>query len=691
MKRLSTPIVSRVCGPSVACAVLGLALSMEGISLAGAQDLMKFRVVNDWGSGFEAHIEITNPNNYSMEEWRFEFDFDRTISSLWNADIESHTGNHYVIRPPSWDKTLPPEATISFGFIGAPGHVTASPANPVLRTDGILPVPEPTPPPAPPPDPPEPIPDPGTPPAVSVNIDNVNITYAVQNDWGSGFQALVTVRNNRSELIGDWILEFDLASQINALWDGVVSDHTGLRYAVTPPNWKKDIQAGETIQFGFVASPGALTQPAVNIVFNGTPPTPPAPGLVPPAPEPPPLPPVPAPEPTPDPVPPPAPPPQIGSRIICGYYPEWGIYQRNYQVADIPAEKLNVVNYAFADVSEQGEVCVYDSWAAVEKAFPGDTWDQPLRGNYNQLLKLKALYPHLVTMISVGGWTLSGRFSDAALTESSRNRFALSAMTFITRYGFDGVDIDWEYPVGGGLDSNKYRPEDKRNFTLLLQELRRQLDALGQQQGRPYYLSIAAPAGYQMIANIEPFAIAQTVNWINLMTYDFHGGWDAITGHLAPLWAPAGDLLNSHSAVQLYLDAGVPAQKIVVGVPFYSRSWRGVPPANNGLYQPAGGVPMGTWDDTGMFDYWDITARLTAQPDTYKLFWDDLAKVPYIYAASLSGGVFITYENANSIQWKAAYVRERSLGGMMFWDLSGDAQDEPASLLSVIHRELFGD
>lgn len=670
-----------------AAALFGLML----VSHLSAQT--RFQVGNDWGSGFEAAIDITNPGDSAIDDWRLEFDFERAISSIWNAEIEQHDGQHYVIKPPSWAKQIPGHATVSFGFIGSPGDVSVEPRNIILRGDagsGASPT-QPGPSPAPSPSPSQP---PLPPSSVTVDIENVQIVFTVQSDWESGYQGQVSLRNTGAGSITDWKVSFDLDAGISSLWDGILAGPVGSTYTVSPPNWKKEIQAGETAQFGFVAAPGGMLRGIANITFNGMAgspapepppvPTPPPGPVTPPAPAP-------VPPPPPAPTPSPAPPPQIDSRIICGYYPEWGIYQRNYQVADIPAEKLNVINYAFADVSAQGEVCVYDSWAAVEKAFPGDTWDQPLRGNYNQLLKLKALYPHLVTMISVGGWTLSGRFSDAALTEASRNRFALSAMTFITRYGFDGVDIDWEYPVGGGLDSNKYRPEDKRNFSLLLQELRRQLDALGQQQGRTYYLSIAAPAGYQMIANIEPSAIAQTVNWINLMTYDFHGGWETVTGHLAPLWAPAGDLLNVHSAVQIYLDAGVPAQKIVVGVPFYGRSWRGVPPANNGLYQPAGGVPMGTWDDTGVFDYGDIAGRLTSQPDTYMRFRDDLAQVPYIYAASLSGGVFITYEDAISIQWKAAYVRERNLGGMMFWDLSGDARDEMASLLSVIHRELSGD
>jgi chitinase len=119
-------------------------------------------------------------------------------------------------------------------------------------------------------------------------------------------------------------------------------------------------------------------------------------------------------------------------------------------------------------------------------------------------------------MISVGGWTLSSKFSDVALTAQSRTRFAQSAVNFIVQYGFDGVDIDWEFPVAGGLESNVYRPEDKQNYTLLLRELRIQLDARGALDARKYYLSIAAPAGDDKIRNIEPAGIGAVCDWINI-------------------------------------------------------------------------------------------------------------------------------------------------------------------------------
>ena len=129
--------------------------------------------------------------------------------------------------------------------------------------------------------------------------------------------------------------------------------------------------------------------------------------------------------------------------IILAYFAAWSIYARNYFVADIDGSKVTHINYAFANVNSDLTIVLGDSWADVEKTFPGDTWDQPLRGNFNQLLKLKQKYPHIQTLISIGGWTWSGKFSDVALTSDSRAKFAQSAVAFVKKYSFDGLDIDW--------------------------------------------------------------------------------------------------------------------------------------------------------------------------------------------------------------------------------------------------------
>jgi chitinase len=380
--------------------------------------------------------------------------------------------------------------------------------------------------------------------------------------------------------------------------------------------------------------------------------------------------------------------PQPAGQRVVGYFVEWGIYQRNYHVASIPGDRLTHINYAFAKVSPQGEVGLFDSFAAIDKAYPGDKWDPPttLRGNFNQLALLKKKHPHLKTLISVGGWTLSGPFSDVAATPETRARCAKSCAAFASKYGFDGVDIDWEYPVGGGLEGNKVRPEDRANYPLLLAEIRKELDAQGKKDSKRYLLTIAAPAGPKIIAHFDLAAITPHLDWYNLMAYDFHGGWDKQTGFNAPLYPDPKDpradetirkQFNVDAAVKAYLTAGVPADKLVLGVPFYGRGWGGVKDANDGLYQPASGpAPRGTWEP-GVWDWKDLANnhvnKLTPNrhPD---------ARVPWLFDPKT--GVMISYDDPTSIRAKAEYIVKHKLGGAMIWELSAD--DPKVSLLEAL-------
>ncbi|MBI4508277.1 MAG: glycoside hydrolase family 18 protein, partial [Deltaproteobacteria bacterium] len=333
-------------------------------------------------------------------------------------------------------------------------------------------------------------------------------------------------------------------------------------------------------------------------------------------------------------------------------------------------------------------VVLGDPYADIDKFYPGDSWDAgSLRGSFHQLQKLKEQYPHLKTLISVGGWTWSGRFSDVALADVSRKRFAASCVRFMKTYGFDGIDVDWEYPGGGGLPSNVSRPEDKQNFTLLLEELRRQLDTQGGSDSRSYYLSIAAPAGPAIYAKLELAKIAATLDWINIMTYDFNGGWSASTNFNSPLFASTSEPLtdgtkgmNTHAAVTAYRAAGMEARKINIGAAFYGRGWKGVPGANHGLYQSFTGLPKGTWED-GSFDYKDLKVNYIPK---YTRYWHSEARVPWLYSAQ--EGIMISYDDPESMREKAKYVAEQDLGGVMFWELSGD--DTESSLLGALYSTL---
>ena len=340
------------------------------------------------------------------------------------------------------------------------------------------------------------------------------------------------------------------------------------------------------------------------------------------------------------------------SKKIVGYFPSWGIYQKAYYVKNAEtsgsAAKLTHLNYAFANVVH-GVATIYDPWAEYDKPWDAassvDGVADPssgtvLRGNFNQLRKLKVLHPQLKIIMSIGGWTLSGGFSAAAATAQSRQTlrclrrgpvYPWSPAERCYRAGiFDGVDIDWEYPAACGLQCGP--PQDTPNFTLLLAELRRQLDLQGAVDGKHYLLSIAAPAGKSEYQKIELNLIHQYLDHINLMTYDFHGSWETVTNFHSPLWMSSSDPTRANGfwadyTVSGYLAAGVPAAKLLLGIPFYGHGWQGVPNFNNGLYQNSAGAARGTYE-AGTEDY----RVLQNLKSTYGKFRHNEAQAFWIYA-----------------------------------------------------------
>ncbi|MCC7117652.1 MAG: hypothetical protein IT310_03925 [Anaerolineales bacterium] len=363
-------------------------------------------------------------------------------------------------------------------------------------------------------------------------------------------------------------------------------------------------------------------------------------------------------------------------KYVIGYYPAWGAAQGN-PVANIPASKLTHINYAFSNVSPQGECVLGDPAADVETVYEAgqsvsgkaDSKSAKFHGNFNQLLELKQRYPHLKVLISIGGWTWSENFSTAALTAESRQRFAASCIDlYLKQYAgvFDGLDVDWEYPVSGGLTPG--RPEDKENFPLFLSEIRKQLDELGAVDNRHYLLTIAAPIGPGNIGNMQLGQTAQIVDWINMMGYDFHGTWDMTTNFNAPLFRSSKDpgdaSLNVDAAVQRYLEEGVPAEKLVLGVPFYGPGWAGVPNVDGGLYQTGSEAAPGT-SESGSYIYKDIKENYLTDA-TYH--WDAEAFVPWVYDPAT--GLFISYDDPQSLKAKAGYARDAGLAGVMIWDIT---------------------
>lgn len=371
--------------------------------------------------------------------------------------------------------------------------------------------------------------------------------------------------------------------------------------------------------------------------------------------------------------------------VVVGYYAGWSTYDRDFQVSELPASRLTHVNYAFANIVD-GRCVLGDPWADVQKTFPGDTWEDSSAnraGNFGALRRLKASHPNLRTLISVGGWTWSGRFSEVASTAAGRTTFARSCVDFAVEHGFDGIDIDWEYPAGGGLETNGSSPDDVHNYTLLLAALRDELDARRASLGRSeaFLLTIAAPAGPSLISHLEPAAIAGEVDWINVMTYDYHGGWALTTGHNAPLHQGPSDTntgWNVAAAIDTYLDRGVPARQLVMGVPFYGRTWTGVSAGtSHGLYRSASDAGPGTWEK-GILDYRDIVNNYLGR-GSYVAYRDDAAAVPFLFDSS--SGVFVSYDDPESMRAKRRFADSRGLGGVMIWEMSSD--DASWSLLDA--------
>lgn len=378
---------------------------------------------------------------------------------------------------------------------------------------------------------------------------------------------------------------------------------------------------------------------------------------------------------------------QGGKRCVA-YFTSWAAYARSVTVGDMDPSLLTHVNFAFANLNINGEIVVGDPWVDVEKPFSGENWESPSdsRGHFNALREMKKKYPHIKTLISVGGWTWSDNFSDVAASDAGRETFAKSAAAFVSKYGFDGIDIDWEFPVEGG-DNIPHRPEDKQNYTLLLAKTREALNAQGQAEGKQYLLTIAGGPNVSFAKNTELKEMMKYLDFINIMSYDYHGGWENTTNHNAPLYANPNDPSEFKNycvegTVNSYLDAGVNPQDLNLGLAFYGRGWTEVTSkANNGLWQngkaaTATGYGLGTWEGA-CFDYWDIIENYVGK-NGYTRYFDDIAKVPYLY----NGSNFISYDDSESIRAKLEFADSKNLGGAMFWEFSGDKNMELQKVLA---------
>ena len=585
---------------------------------AAANATAAYAKTQDWGTGFEGKWTVTNTGSASISSWTVEWDFPSgtAVTSAWDADVTS-SGTHWTAKNKSYNATLAPGASVSFGFNGTG---SGSPSNCRLNGDSCdgTTVPGDAAPSAP-----------GTPTASDITDTSVNLSWSAATD-DKGVKNYDVLRDGK-----------------------VVSTVTTTSYSDTGLTAGTDYSY--TVRARDTADQTGPVSGAVAVHTTGT---------------------------TTD------PPPTTGGKVKLGYFTEWGIYGRNYNVRNLvtsgSAAKITHINYAFGNVTN-GQCAIGDSYADYDKAFTADqsvsgvadTWDQPLRGNWNQLKKLKAKHPGLKVLISLGGWTWSRGFASAARPEN-RQAFVASCIDAYIRGNlpvtdgaggaaaaagvFDGIDIDWEYPNACGISCGS--AEDRQNFTALLAEFRRQLNEV--RSG--LLLTVAVGAGVDKIRATDPGQYHPSLDYINVMTYDFHGAFEPITNHHSALFdSPAdpstGDqrYYNSNDAMQAFLDAGVPAAKLNLGIGFYGRGWTNVANVNNGLYQSGSPAP-GTYE-AGIEDY-KVLKNAAGTSHT-----DSAAGAHWKY----NGSTFWSYDTPAVIGQKMGYVKAQGLGGAFFWEFSGDA------------------
>jgi chitinase len=364
---------------------------------------------------------------------------------------------------------------------------------------------------------------------------------------------------------------------------------------------------------------------------------------------------------------------------IIGYYPSWQWYDRNklVQPSTIQYSKYSIINYAFFKTEADGHLSVTDPWGDKNLLLGPFNWaTAPVGydasydfGNpaYHIAGQKFADYAHAggcKFLISIGGWNDSNNFPGIAADPAKRTTFASQCTTICQLYDLDGIDIDWEYP---GFADHSGTPADETNFTLLLQEVRNQLNVLEGITGKNYLLTIAVGAAPAHMANVEWSNVAAQVDMINLMSYDFFGTFDAISNHNGPLYAPAqGDTTYNIDAAYTSLTQtySVSPSKINIGVAFYGRSFANCT-ALFGSHSGSDNVTFGV--DAGTPLYYNI---LLAMPQ-FTRSWDNDAKVPYLLGNG-SLHTFVSYDDEESMGIKAQYIVDKQAGGAIIWEITGD-------------------
>lgn len=407
-------------------------------------------------------------------------------------------------------------------------------------------------------------------------------------------------------------------------------------------------------------------------------------------------------------------------KVVAGYFADWQYDnpQNPYVVKDIPAENLTHIIYAFlsmcgphtgasAEIQElvatqcEGQdpytAIVVDYKSGLEMDFGPVKVDVPYKGHFAQLAQLKADHPHIKILPSFGGWTMSEPFHAMAKDPSAMKHFSKTAAALIEEYDFfDGIDLDWEYPGGGGLTTSPWNPDTKLTdeemlderaaFSYLVKVMRSDLDKLEAKTGREYELSTAVGVGARS-AQIDWKSASQYLTNMFAMTYDYLGGWGAQTGHTTNLHATERSWwgMGSDAFINQMIEQGIPPEKLVIGAAFYGRGWQGTKDyageLPKGDLQSESGAQFGTGEN-GYFMFWDIVKNY-GEKQGYQYKYDDEAQAPYLWNPNKK--VFISFEDARSIKAKADWAKSKKLGGIFTWELSGDPSGE---LVEVMRKNM---
>ncbi|KOG24657.1 MULTISPECIES: glycoside hydrolase family 18 chitinase [Streptomyces] len=550
---------------------------------------------SDWGTGFGANWTIKNTGTTTISSWTVEWDYPAgtSVTSAWDATVTS-SGTHWTAKNVGWNGTLAPGASVSFGYNGAgPGAPSGCKIN-GAACDGTS-QPGDNPPSAP-----------GTPVASNITDTSAKLTWtAATDDKG--------------------IKNYDV------LRDGTkVATVTGLTHTdqglTAGTDYSYTVVARDTIdQTGPAAGPVAVHTTGGG---GGNP---------------------------------------LPNAVKMGYFTNWGVYGRNYHVKNIvtsgSASKITHINYAFGNVTG-GKCTIGDAYADYDKAYTADqsvdgvadTWDQPLRGNFNQLRKLKKAYPNIKVLWSFGGWTWSGGFGQAVQNPTA---FAQSCYDLVEdpRWAdvFDGIDLDWEYPNACGLSCDT---SGAASFKNMMQAMRAKFGANNLVTAA---VTADASAGGKIDA-ADYAGAAQYMNWFNVMTYDFFGAWAAQgpTAPHSPLTSYAGIPqagFNSAEAIAKFKAKGVPANKLLLGIGFYGRGWTGVTQSAPG--GTATGPAAGTYEQ-GIEDYKVLKNSCPAN--------GTVAGTAYAHC----GTNWWSYDTPATVTSKMSWAKNQGLGGAFFWEFSGD-------------------